>query len=174
MLPPRPESALPSPLGALAERLGDIESRLEELGEQSALQQLRLMTLPSRLPVLGAAIGSAFGNRVDPLTGRKAFHAGLDFPAEYGSPILASAGGRVVFAGVRPDYGWTVEIAHGDGLVTRYAHASKLFVRTGDIVAPGERIALVGSTGRSTGPHLHYEVLRNGEHKDPRRFIAGL
>ena len=116
----------------------------------------------------------ASGNRVDPFVHRHAFHAGVDFAAERGTPIRSSAGGTVAFAGFRPDYGWLVEIAHGNGLTTRYAHASKLLVKVGAVVFPGEPIAIVGSTGRSTGPHLHFEVLRRGSHVDPRLYLAGV
>jgi len=126
------------------------------------------------LPLDHVTLGSPFGNRDDPFTGRRAFHSGLDFAAAPGTAIHAAAGGTVVSAGFRSDYGWVVEIDHGNGLRTRYAHASRLLVKTGDVVAPGATIAAVGSTGRSTGPHLHFEVLRSGEATDPRRYLAGL
>ena len=132
------------------------------------------MRLPSHLPVAGAHLGSSFGNRDDPFTGRRAFHAGLDFSAGQGTAIRAAAGGTVMFAGFKPDFGWVVEIEHGNGLTTRYAHASRLRIRAGALVTPGDLIAEVGSTGRSTGAHLHFEVLRNGEAIDPRRYLAGL
>jgi murein DD-endopeptidase MepM/ murein hydrolase activator NlpD len=132
------------------------------------------MHLPTRAPVPEAELSSPFGNRGDPITGRRAFHAGLDFAAEYGSPIRAAAGGTVAFAGFRPDFGWMVEIDHGNGLSTRYAHASRLLVAARALVAPGEEIAKLGSSGRSTGPHLHFEVLRHGEPVDPRRYLARL
>jgi murein DD-endopeptidase MepM/ murein hydrolase activator NlpD len=133
-----------------------------------------LMRLPSRMPIEGAELGSSFGNRDDPLTGRRAFHSGLDFAAGHGTEIHAAAGGTVTFAGFMPEYGWVVEIEHGNGLTTRYAHASRLLVKAGTIVAPSELIAAVGSSGRSTGPHLHFEVLRHGEATDPRLYLAGL
>jgi murein DD-endopeptidase MepM/ murein hydrolase activator NlpD len=117
---------------------------------------------------------SAFGNRDDPFSGRRAFHAGLDFAAAAGTPIHAAGGGTVSFAGFKAEFGQTVEIDHGNGLSTRYAHASVLKVKAGDIVVPGDAIAAVGSTGRSTGAHLHFEVLRHGEAVDPRRYLAGL
>jgi murein DD-endopeptidase MepM/ murein hydrolase activator NlpD len=132
------------------------------------------MRLPTRLPIPGAELTSTFGNRSDPFVHRHAFHAGLDFAARAGTPIASSAGGIVAFAGFKRDYGWVVEIDHGNGLSTRYAHASELLVRTGQIVVPGDRIAMVGSTGRSTGPHLHFEVLRGGDHVDPRQYLAGM
>jgi murein DD-endopeptidase MepM/ murein hydrolase activator NlpD len=172
MLPPRAESDLLQDTAGWPQRLAELEQRLLALSDASALQNLKLLRLPSRLPVLGAPVVSAFGNRSDPFTGRHAFHAGLDFAAGSGTPILAAGGGSVSFAGQRPDFGWTVEIDHGDGLVTRYAHASRLLVKQGALVTPGTQIALVGSTGRSTGAHLHFEVLRRGETVDPRRYLA--
>jgi murein DD-endopeptidase MepM/ murein hydrolase activator NlpD len=161
-------------LGAMASRLADIEQQMALVSDAAALQNLEIMRMPSHLPVDGAHLGSSFGNREDPFTGRRAFHAGLDFTAAPGTAIHAAAGGTVVFAGFKPDYGWVVEIEHGNGLMTRYAHASRLLVKSGALVTPGDRIAEVGSTGRSTGPHLHFEVLRNGEAADPRRYLAGL
>jgi murein DD-endopeptidase MepM/ murein hydrolase activator NlpD len=183
MLPPRPAddtpgvrdtAADPGRLGALGPRLEQIEQQMALVADAAMLYRLALMRLPSRLPVEGVEPSSAFGNRVDPFTGRRAFHAGMDFAAEHGAPIHAAAGGTVRVAGFRPDYGWTVEVDHGNGLSTRYAHASRLDVKVGDIVAPGDRIAAVGSSGRSTGPHLHFEVLRHGAALDPRRYLAGL
>lgn len=172
LLPPRAESDLLQDTAGWPQRLAELEQRLLALSDASALHNLKLLRLPSRLPVLGAPVVSAFGNRSDPFTGRHAFHAGLDFAAGSGTPILAAGGGSVSFAGQRPDFGWTVEIDHGDGLVTRYAHASRLLVKQGALVTPGTQIALVGSTGRSTGAHLHFEVLRRGETVDPRRYLA--
>jgi murein DD-endopeptidase MepM/ murein hydrolase activator NlpD len=174
MLPPRVEPDTREDLGALESRLAEIEQRIALVSDAATLQNLALMRLPTRMPVDDAAIGSPFGNRDDPLTGRRAFHAGLDFAAERGTPIHAAAGGTVAVAGFKPDFGWVVEVEHGNGLVTRYAHASQLLVRAGQIVTPGEQIAKVGSSGRSTGPHLHFEVLRQGEATDPRRYLAGL
>lgn len=174
MLPPHPELDASDGLSALQARLGDIEQLIARLSDAATLRSLALMRMPSRPPIEHAALVSLFGNRDDPLTGRRAFHAGLDFAAGAGSTIRAAAGGTVAVAGFRPDYGWIVEIEHGNGLRTRYAHASRLWVKAGDVVAPGEPIAAVGSTGRSTGPHLHFEVLRNGEATDPRRYLAGL
>jgi murein DD-endopeptidase MepM/ murein hydrolase activator NlpD len=174
LLPPRPEQAAADDLGAMESRIAEIEQQMALVSDAAALQNLELMRMPSHLPVDGARLGSSFGNREDPFTGHRAFHAGLDFTAAPGTAIHAAAGGTVVFAGFKPDFGWVVEIEHGNGLTTRYAHASRLLVKTGSIVTPGDMIAEVGSTGRSTGPHLHFEVLRNGEAADPRRYLAGL
>ena len=126
---------------------------------------------PGRPPVHDARIGSSYGNRVDPFKRRTRFHSGIDFVANKGTPIRASASGRVSFAGRKPGYGKLVEIDHGNGLVTRYAHASRLVVRRGDEVTPLQHVADVGSTGRSTGPHLHFELLENGEHVDPAAYL---
>jgi len=141
-----------------------VESRLLETRLQSLL-------IPNSRPVAGP-IGSGFGFRSDPFTGRAALHSGLDFPAEAGTPIKAAAGGVVLFSESHPQYGRVVEVDHGRGLVTRYAHASKTLVRAGDIVKRGQVIALVGSTGRSTGPHLHFEVLLGGVPQNPAKFLA--
>lgn len=172
MLPPRSEAQ--QDLDALEARYAEIEQQLALVADASAQQHLEMMRMPTRLPIEDAEMTSTFGNREDPLTGRRAFHAGIDFGAEVGTPIHAAAGGRVVYAGFRSDFGWMVEIEHGNGLTTRYAHASKLYVKPDTVVTPGELIAAVGTTGRSTGPHLHFEVLRHGEHADPRRYLAGL
>jgi len=174
MLPPRPAQEALEDLSELEARFARIEQQMALVSDASALQTLELMRLPTRLPIEDAELSSVFGNREDPITGRRAFHAGLDFSAETGTPIHAAAGGTVAFAGFRSDFGWVVEIEHGNGLTTRYAHASRLLVKPNELVAPGEVIAMVGTTGRSTGPHLHFEVLRHGEPTDPRRYLAGL
>ena len=174
LLAPLPVSdATPSP-DALDAQFGRIERQIGLVAEAAALRTLEFMRLPSRLPIAGAALTSTFGNRFDPFAGTRAFHAGLDFAAGAGTTIRSAAGGVVAFAGMRTDFGRVVEIDHGNGLKTRYAHASKLLVATGALVAPGDPIALVGSTGRSTGPHLHFEVLRQGAAVDPKRYLAGL
>ncbi len=130
------------------------------------------MSFPGRTPVPGVEINSSFGNRVDPISLRRAFHSGVDYAAPRGTPIHASAGGRVIFAGNRRHYGLTVEIGHGAGLVTRYAHASRLLVNKGEVVMPGQEIARIGATGRTTGPHLHFEILKDGHFVDPTIYLA--
>lgn len=174
LLPARAEPDAAHDLGALESRLADVEQQIAQLADAAAVQNLEQLRMPSHVPVDGAHLGSSFGNRDDPLTGRRAFHAGLDFTVGQGTAIHAAAGGTVMFAGVKPDFGAVVEIEHGNGLTTRYAHASRLLVKAGSVVMPGDTIAEVGSSGRSTGPHLHFEVLRNGEATDPRRYLAGL
>lgn len=151
--------------------LDDIDASLALVTGATTESDLAGMAYPSRLPIPGARISSGFGNRRDPFTNRLARHTGVDLPAPVGTSILASAGGRVRFAGFQRAYGNVVEIDHGDGLVTRYAHASKLLVRKGQVVLPEQRIARVGSTGRSTGPHLHFEVIQNGNLVQPLRYL---
>lgn len=146
------------------------------LSEAFVQQEVEEMAFPNRLPVAGGKVpvSSGFGTRHDPFTGRMARHTGLDIPAKHGTPILASGGGRVIFSGYKSAYGLATVIDHGDGLSTLYGHASKLLVRVGDVVLPQQKIALVGSTGRSTGPHLHFEVIRNGKRVEPRQYLAGV
>ena len=171
MLAPRAESV---DLGALDAQIGRVERQIATLTGAAAQQSIALMRLPSRLPIAGAELTSSFGNRLDPFVHSHAFHAGLDFAARTGTPIASAAGGVVAFAGFKRDFGGVVEIDHGNGLVTRYAHASELLVHAGQVVTPGERIAMVGSTGRSTGPHLHFEVLRAGGQVDPKHYLVGM
>jgi murein DD-endopeptidase MepM/ murein hydrolase activator NlpD len=135
-------------------------------------QKIRKMMVPTQHPVQAGHLGSPFGWRIDPFTGRSALHTGLDFQAETGTAILAAAGGVVVAQEVHSAYGNMLEIDHGNNLSTRYAHASKLWVKKGDLVKRGQKIAAVGTTGRSTGPHLHFEVMVHGVPQDPRKFLA--
>lgn len=141
-----------------------IESRLFE-------QKIKKMMVPTQAPVHDANLGSTFGWRIDPITGRSALHTGLDFPSEPGTPIYSAAGGVVVTQEFHSQYGNMVEIDHGNDLITRYAHASKVFVKKGDLIKRGQKIAEVGTTGRSTGPHLHFEVLVQGVPQDPQKFL---
>ncbi len=171
LLPPRVDAA---DLDAIDAQIGRVERRIASLVGAAAQQSIELMRLPSRLPIAGATLTSSFGNRLDPFAHTQAFHAGIDFAVRTGTPIASAAGGVVAFAGFRRDFGGVVEIDHGNGLTTRYAHASEVLVRAGQVVTPGERIAIVGSTGRSTGPHLHFEVLSAGGAVDPKRYLAGL
>ncbi|MCF6753663.1 M23 family metallopeptidase [Stutzerimonas degradans] len=149
-----------------------LRSVVDALMRGVAERNAALMTIPSRRPVGPARLGSAYGNRIDPFRQQLAFHSGVDFALSAGSDVFAAAGGRVRFAGNRGAYGKLVEIDHGNRLVTRYAHLSRLHVRAGDIVTPQQRVGAVGSTGRSTGPHLHFEVLHQGRFVDPQRFLA--
>lgn len=142
-----------------------IESRLME-------SRLQALMVPSTAPVDGP-VGSRFGFRSDPFTGQTALHTGLDFPAETGTPIHAAAGGVVVSTDFHQEYGKLLVLDHGNGLSTRYAHASRILVKPGDLVRSGQVVAEVGSTGRSTGPHLHFEVLVDDVLQNPSRFLAG-
>jgi len=128
-------------------------------------------TLPSLKPVNIPCCSSGYGWRNDPILGIRNFHEGLDFSAAHGEQIRATASGIVLEAGRAGHYGKYVKINHGGGLETRYAHASKLLVKKGDLVSKGEVIALVGNTGRSTGPHLHYEIRFKGNSLDPRKYL---
>lgn len=152
----------------------EIEQRSDHLSMLEALflqQRMKKNTLPSSSPVNASYNSSSYGWRIDPFTGRSAFHEGLDFVAEVGTPIYAAADGIVTTAEQTPDYGKIVKIDHGSGLETRYAHASLLLVKVGDRVSKGQVIAQVGTTGRSTGPHLHFEVRLNGAALDPRKYL---
>ena len=177
LLPPRPcprGTWLSAHLNAAAtqQQIDCLSVELSLLEQLTSQDALAYTAFPGRMPVDGARLGSPFGNRIDPFTGHLSFHPGVDLVAPSGTPILATAGGRVVFAGEKTGYGNAVEIDHGNGLMTRYGHASKLLVKAGDIVLPRQPIALVGTTGRSTGPHLHFEVLINGSPVDPTAYLA--
>jgi murein DD-endopeptidase MepM/ murein hydrolase activator NlpD len=165
------------------EQLNEAIDRLDERADigsdvftlvESGLFEARLQALlvPSSHPVDGP-VGSGFGFRIDPITGRAALHTGLDFPSDVGTSVLAAATGMVIVSEVHPAYGNMIEIDHGNALVTRYAHASKLLVKAGMMVKRGQKIAEVGTSGRSTGPHLHFEVLVSGVQQNPARFLAG-
>ena len=134
-------------------------------------QKIRKLMVPTQKPVSDADLGSSFGWRIDPFTGRSALHTGLDFSADPGTPILSAAGGVVVTQEYHPAYGNMIEIDHGNELVSRYAHASRVFVKKGDLIKRGQKIAEVGTTGRSTGSHLHFEVLVQGVQQDPQKFL---
>jgi murein DD-endopeptidase MepM/ murein hydrolase activator NlpD len=163
--------------GDLLKSLDELQRQFDDSGRQLSVleslmydQQLQLSALPTARPVPGY-ITSGFGTRADPFSGGQAHHMGIDFDANYGDPVRAAAGGVVVFSGVKTGYGNVVEIDHGNGYSTLYGHNSKLLVRVGDIVRPGQVLAKAGSTGRSTGPHVHFEVHVNGRPVNPRRFL---
>lgn len=153
-----------SPGDARFRQLGTSLARMDEL-------ERALGRIPQVMPASIAAISSGFGLRRDPFTGEAAMHSGLDFRGGTGAPIHSAASGRVSFVGVRGGYGKVVEISHGNGLMTRYAHMSGFRARPGQEVAAGEVVGLIGSTGRSTGPHLHFEVRVNGRAVNPRPFL---
>jgi murein DD-endopeptidase MepM/ murein hydrolase activator NlpD len=171
----RDRSAQGGPLIALATSAnGSLDPRFERLGLSLArmgLLERSVAGLPQHLPASLEYISSGFGYRADPFTGAAAFHGGLDFRGPYGAPIYAAARGVVSFAGIRSGYGKCVEIDHGNGLMTRYAHMSALRSQVGQVIMPGTVIGAIGSTGRSTGPHLHFEVRVNDRPVNPRPFL---
>jgi murein DD-endopeptidase MepM/ murein hydrolase activator NlpD len=160
---------------ALDESLQDVSSfkkSVEEINALWAKQLAWLNTLPTGTPVKGSYnLSSGYGLRIDPFTQAMAKHEGLDFAAPVGTPIIASANGVISRAGWDSQYGNVVEINHAEGFKTRYAHASQLLVRVGQTVKKGDLIAKVGNTGRSSGPHLHYEVIRAGAHINPANMM---
>jgi hypothetical protein len=158
-------------INTLMEKIEIREDLYNKMEAMMLKQSVLKNTLPSLYPVDVPYRSSSYGWRHDPILGIRAFHSGLDFSAATGEPIKATASGIVTASGIAPDYGKFIKINHGDGLETRYAHASKLLVKEGDIVSKEQIIALVGSTGRSTGPHLHYEIRLRGQSLDPRQYI---
>ena len=173
MLPPQNLSLgeFNEKLLALSRQIENRNDMLSVLEAQLFEQALKKKMLPTMLPVAAPYNASAFGRRIDPFTGQMAMHEGIDFLAELGTDVSAAAAGVVPFSGFHPQYGYMVDIDHGNDLVTRYAHLSKLFVKEGDVVQRGRRIALSGSTGRSTGPHLHFEVRFRGVAQNPAKFL---
>ena len=162
-------------LGGMVQELG---KQMNVRGDQFSVLEALLVHdsanrkfLPTLFPILEGWYSSNFGYRIDPFNGQQSMHEGIDFPAEAGTPIVATASGKVIAAEYHPAYGKMIEIDHGNGLVSRYAHTSMMFVKEGDLVVRGQRIATVGSTGRSTGPHLHFEVRLNGVPQNPARFL---
>lgn len=152
----------------------DVEHRVDYLNvvETTLMtDKIKSKLLPTIQPVNASYNASGFGWRLDPFTGRSAFHEGIDFASPTGTPIVAAAGGVVIAAEYHHQYGNMLEIDHGNDITTRYAHASKLLVKVGDIVKRGQHVADIGSTGRSTGSHLHFEVLVKGIQQDPHKFL---
>lgn len=133
--------------------------------------RLSKSVLPSEMPIDTDWYSSGYGYRIDPFSGKRAFHRGVDFAAKVGTPIKAAAGGVVVYSDHHAEYGNMVEIDHGDDLISRYAHASKRLVSLGQVVMQGQKIAEVGSTGRSTGPHLHFEIWHKDKPQNPSLFL---
>jgi murein DD-endopeptidase MepM/ murein hydrolase activator NlpD len=156
---------------ALALALADRETQLDVLSELLSDRQVREEASPAGRPITSGWLSSHYGYRTDPFNGRKTWHQGIDFAGREGSDIVAVASGVVSWSGERSGYGTMVEVSHGDGLVTRYAHNQKNLVEIGDLVRRGETIALMGNTGRSTGPHVHFEVFKHGRPVDPASYI---
>lgn len=175
-LPPRHcgshADPVPAALVGTSQQIECMTETLDRLEKEIVTHVVAWAALPGRTPVEDGHFGSPFGNRLDPFSRRLSFHSGIDLSAPKGTPILATAGGRVSFAGQKSGYGNVVEIDHGNQLVTRYGHASRILVHEGDLVLPRQHIADVGSTGRSTGPHLHFEVVEHGEQTDPAGYLS--
>lgn len=156
---------------SLSRRIDDREQQLDSLDEWLAHRQVGERALWAAEPVYRAGISSYFGMRIDPFSGRRAMHEGIDFSAKAGTAIMAAGDGVVTFAGDKQSYGRLIEIDHGDDCYTRYAHSKMIVVKAGDLVKKGQVIALMGSSGRSTGSHLHFEVYKHGRAVDPFIYI---
>ncbi len=170
-----PEPLTPSVLAAEIARLASVvDSKADELRvlESRLLEKrVRDRLLPTTLPVKDAVYGSPFGHRSDPIGGGRAMHEGIDFNAETGTPVVVAADGVVLSAAYHPEFGNLIDVDHGDGLVSRYAHLSRMDVRAGQLIKRGELIGAVGTTGRSTGSHLHFEVRMLGVAQNPALFL---
>jgi murein DD-endopeptidase MepM/ murein hydrolase activator NlpD len=158
-------------LEVLETQVNDRERQLSALEMLLASRELGMRMLPGGLPLIGGWISSNFGYRTDPFTGHGAFHAGVDFAGAPGSRVITVGPGVVTFAGYKQGYGNVVEVTHPTGDMTRYGHNSRNLVRTGQTVQKGDPIAVIGSTGRSTGTHVHFEVLKNGKAINPVRYL---
>ena len=158
-------------LEVLAAQLEDREFKFHVLREALVDQRTHSERFPAGRPIIKGWLSSPYGYRRDPLTGRRAFHSGIDFAGKPGSDVVAVASGIVTWAAPRDGYGKMVELDHGNGYVTRYGHTQETLVSVGEAVKRGDRIALMGSTGRSTGPHVHFEVLRDGRPENPYRYL---
>jgi murein DD-endopeptidase MepM/ murein hydrolase activator NlpD len=159
-------------LSNLERRVDLRQSQLDALENVILVKELKRQIHPEGRPVESGFISSYFGEREDPFDGQETFHKGVDFAGTKGEPVVAVAAGVVTWAGERTGFGKLIEINHGDGYVTRYGHNEKTLVSVGQMVKRGDAIGLMGSTGRSTGPHVHFEVLRNGRQVDPLSFIG--
>jgi len=172
------DDAEPAGFNDVLAMLDRLDNEISDRGQKLSVLESLLMSrslservMPSGKPVEEGWLSSLYGKRSDPFTGKQEFHRGLDFAGKKGSEVIAAADGVVIWSARRSGYGNTVEINHGNGYVTRYGHNLKNLVKVGDTVKKGQQIALMGSTGRSTGPHVHFEVLRNGKSVNPSRFI---
>lgn len=158
-------------LNLMSRHMENRTDHLDVLESQLFDAQIKKKLMPTVQPIVGTYNASSFGWRPDPITGQNALHEGVDFIADIGTPIYSAAGGVVVFAEMHPQYGNLIEIDHGNDFSTRYAHASRMMVKAGDLIKRGRKIAEVGTTGRSTGPHLHFEVRFKGVAQNPARFL---
>lgn len=169
------------PARALHDGLEQVDTQFRTSGDQLSVLEALLLgeemeraALPSRSPVGSSYVTSSYGYRADPFSGGRAFHRGIDFSARLGDPVMAVADGVVSYSGQRAGYGNVVEVDHGNGYVTRYAHNSRNTARVGDLVRAGTELARAGSTGRSTGVHVHFEVWEGGRVLNPRQFLADM
>ena len=158
-------------LNQLSQQLDDRAAQLMVMEEIYMSDNLRSSMIPSGKPVESGWLSSGFGRRTDPFTGKPALHEGVDFAGKAGTGVIAVASGVVTWSGERYGYGKMVELDHGNGYVTRYAHNEENKVEVGETVEKGQVIARMGSSGRSTGPHVHYEVLRKGKPVDPKKYV---
>ena len=163
--------ALEGELFALSTALDDREVQLDILSELIQGEQVKSDATPAGRPILSGWLSSRYGSRIDPFSGEKAWHEGIDFAGREGAQIVAVASGVVSWSGERAGYGKMVEVAHGDGVITRYAHNQENRVKVGDMVRRGDVVALMGNSGRSTGPHVHFEVHKNGRPVDPASYL---
>lgn len=165
------QASLQSLLDQLVNHLDNREQQLALLDKQLSERESRIQTFVAGRPVASGWMSSGFGKRTDPFSGNTAWHAGVDFAGKAGSDVIAVAGGVVTLSTDKSGYGQMLEINHGNGFATRYAHNERNLVAVGDVVDKGQVIARMGSTGRSTGPHVHFEVLRHGKPMNPERYI---
>jgi murein DD-endopeptidase MepM/ murein hydrolase activator NlpD len=163
---------LTSALDALEAQLIDRQRQLTALESLMSTRSLGERVVPGGWPIVGGWISSHFGSRSDPFSGQRAFHAGVDFAGPPGSRVITTGPGVVSFSGYKNGYGNVVEVTHPTGYVTRYGHNSRNLVREGQTVQKGDEIAVIGSTGRSTGTHVHFEVERDGSKLNPMRYLA--
>jgi murein DD-endopeptidase MepM/ murein hydrolase activator NlpD len=182
----KPGQGGPAPMGGrdlsmteFQQMLGEISRTLDDRSDKMGVLDSLLMddrlarkTVPTTMPIATGYYSSNYGYRVDPITGKSTFHTGVDLIAPPGTPVLSAAGGVVSASGFIPEYGLIVDIDHDNGLTSRYAHLSKSLVKVGDVVLKGQPVAQVGSTGRSTGPHLHFEVREKGIPLNPNKFLS--
>ncbi|MBT7952874.1 MAG: M23 family metallopeptidase [Gammaproteobacteria bacterium] len=159
-------------LDTIEHTLNDRREKLTAMESMLIDRALQEQTLPEGRPALGGWMSSLYGYRTDPISGKKEFHQGMDFAGKLETPITAVAAGIVIWSGLRYGYGDLVEISHGNGYTTRYAHNKKNLVTVGEKIEKGEIIALMGATGRSTGVHVHFEVLRHGKHLNPNKYLS--
>jgi murein DD-endopeptidase MepM/ murein hydrolase activator NlpD len=161
-------------LSRLSNMLNKIQNKAQELSALESIMLSHHINRESKLegkPVLSGWLSSYYGIRKDPFNGLPSMHKGLDFAGKEGEPVLATGAGIITWSGSRYGYGELVEIDHGGDLVTRYGHNKKVNVKVGDVVTKGQSIAVMGSTGRSTGPHVHYEVIHKGKQQDPLPYV---